>query len=83
MHEVPVMPPQPKPRKRTRRVDAQPSMGALSVRMPAEFVAWLNFRSVEDDTTVGQVIRDCVATAIVRSGDAEAFGIPVVDEGPS
>lgn len=56
-----------------------PAMGAISVRLPAAFLAWLNDEAFENQTTMGQQVRNCVALAIDRSGKAKAYGITIVD----
>jgi predicted HicB family RNase H-like nuclease len=65
------------PEERKQRA---PSMGAVNVRIPPEFLGWLNLQAAEERITVSQVVRDCIAAAIVQSGDAEAFGITIEAE---
>lgn len=66
-----------KPEERKPR---RPTMPAINVRMPPEFVTWLNLRAAEDSTTVAQIVRDAVGAAILRDGRAEELGIEVRSE---
>jgi hypothetical protein len=56
-------------------------MAAVQVRLPREFTNWLLDRAAEDGTSLSVEIRNCVAAAIVRRGDAKRYGIDVEDLG--
>lgn len=55
-------------------------MAAISVRLPTEFLDWLNDRAAEDGTTMGAEVRNAIGAAIVQAGDAERYGIDVLAE---
>jgi len=56
-------------------------MPAVQVRLPREFVNWLLDRAAEEQSSLSTELRNCVAAAIVRAGDAKRYGIDV-DELP-
>lgn len=55
------------------------AMAGVQARIPVQFAMWLNDQAAEGATTVSQVIRDCIAAAILKAGDAKRYGIDVVD----
>lgn len=52
---------------------------AIQARMPREFVNWLLDQAAEEQVSMSQILRDCVAGAIVSAGDAKRYGIDVED----
>jgi hypothetical protein len=67
-----VIPPKPK----SKHV----KQGSLNVRVPVEFLGWLNLEAAEQECTVADVVRGCIALAIYRAGYADQFGVEIVDE---
>jgi Arc-like DNA binding domain len=56
-------------------------MPGVNVRMPREFIDWLLDRAAEDGSSLSTEVRNCVAAAIVKAGDAKRYGIDVEELG--
>lgn len=54
-------------------------MAAFQVRLPREFTNWLLDRAAENGSSLSTEIRNAIAAAILRSGDAKRYGIDVRD----
>lgn len=54
-------------------------MPVVQGRMPREFINWLLDRAAEEGTSLSTELRNCVAAAVVRAGDAKRYGIDVED----
>lgn len=62
----------------TQRRHREPtSMVGIQARIPAAFGAWLSDQASENGSTVSAEIRNAIAAAIVRAGNAERYGIDV------
>lgn len=58
----------------------EPMVGNFNVRVPLAYVNWLHDRAVEDGVTISEVIRNAVAVAMVKAGDAERYGIELPED---